>query len=41
MPGAIENLLKQQIIADEKKEHDEKIKQMSKNLKLREDDSNI
>jgi hypothetical protein len=41
MPGKVENLLKQQIIADEKKEHDEKIKQMSKNLKLRKNDSNI
>jgi hypothetical protein len=41
MPGAIENLLKQQIIADEKKEHDKKIKNMSKNLKLKKNDSNI
>tara|TARA_R100000231_G_C5313705_1_gene161238 strand:- start:270 stop:662 length:393 start_codon:yes stop_codon:yes gene_type:complete len=41
MPSNIENMLKQQIVIDEKKEHDEKIKQMSKNLKLRENDSNI
>ena len=41
MPGAIENILKNQILGDEKKEHDKKIIEMSKNLKLRKNDSNI
>ena len=41
MPGRIENILKNQILGDDKKEHDKKIKEMSKNLKLRKNDSNI
>ena len=41
MPGKIENILKNQILGDEKKKHNKKIKEMSKNLKLKKNDSNI